>query len=202
MNEKEIHPHAHVVNRNARELVLNQKAKTIWMTGLSASGKSTIANFLEDKLNRLGFKTYLLDGDNVRMGLNNNLGFSPEDRKENVRRVSEVCKLFNDAGVIVIACFISPYTEDRAMARTIIGKDYTEVYVKTSLEECENRDPKKLYVKARAGEIKGFTGIDSPYEEPIDPEYVIDTEKLNPDDAALKILYGISDDIVNKKSRV
>lgn len=189
MNEKNIHPHANVVTKLDRERNLEQRAVTIWLTGLSASGKSTIANCIEQALLAKGFKTYLLDGDNVRTGLNNNLGFSPEDRKENIRRIAEVCKLFNDAGIIVIASFISPFFEDREMAKQIVGADhFREVFVKASLAECEKRDPKGLYAKARKGEIKFFTGIDSPYEEPVAPYATVDTEKFEPQFAAFEIL--------------
>ena len=159
-----------LVSRNQREKVSGHPGKTIWFTGLSASGKSTIANALDLELNKRGLRTYILDGDNVRMGLNKDLGFSPESRKENIRRISEVAKLFADSGTIVMTAFISPYREDRKSAREVIGSDYVEVFVNTPVEECINRDPKGLYKKAIAGEIKGFTGIDAPYEEPLNPE--------------------------------
>ena len=159
-----------LVSRNQREKVSGHPGKVIWFTGLSASGKSTIANALDLELNKRGLRTYILDGDNVRMGLNKDLGFSPESRKENIRRISEVAKLFADSGTIVMTAFISPYREDRKSAREVIGSDYVEVFVNTPVEECINRDPKGLYKKAIAGEIKGFTGIDSPYEEPLNPE--------------------------------
>jgi len=159
-----------LVSRNQREKVSGHPGKIIWFTGLSASGKSTIANALDLELNKRGLRTYILDGDNVRMGLNKDLGFSPESRKENIRRISEVAKLFADSGTIVMTAFISPYREDRKSAREVIGSDYVEVFVNTPVEECINRDPKGLYKKAIAGEIKGFTGIDSPYEEPLNPE--------------------------------
>ena len=159
-----------LVSRNQREKVSGHPGKIIWFTGLSASGKSTIANALDLELNKRGLRTYILDGDNVRMGLNKDLGFSPESRKENIRRISEVAKLFADSGTIVMTAFISPYREDRKSAREVIGSDYVEVFVNTPVEECINRDPKGLYKKAIAGEIKGFTGIDAPYEEPLNPE--------------------------------
>ena len=159
-----------LVSRNQREKVSGHPGKVIWFTGLSASGKSTIANALDLELNKRGLRTYILDGDNVRMRLNKDLGFSPESRKENIRRISEVAKLFADSGTIVMTAFISPYREDRKSAREVIGSDYVEVFVNTPVEECINRDPKGLYKKAIAGEIKGFTGIDSPYEEPLNPE--------------------------------
>jgi len=159
-----------LVSRNQREKVSGHPGKIIWFTGLSASGKSTIANALDLELNKRGLRTYILDGDNVRMRLNKDLGFSPESRKENIRRISEVAKLFADSGTIVMTAFISPYREDRKSAREVIGSDYVEVFVNTPVEECINRDPKGLYKKATAGEIKGFTGIDAPYEEPLNPE--------------------------------
>ena len=166
-----------LVSRNQREKVSGHPGKVIWFTGLSASGKSTIANALDLELNKRGLRTYILDGDNVRMRLNKDLGFSPESRKENIRRISEVAKLFADSGTIVMTAFISPYREDRKSAREVIGSDYVEVFVNTPVEECINRDPKGLYKKAIAGEIKGFTGIDAPYEEPLNSE--INLENLS-----------------------
>jgi len=162
--------HNFLVSREQREKNNGHPGIVIWFTGLSASGKSTIANKLDVELNKRGLKTYILDGDNLRMGLNKDLGFSPESRKENIRRISEVAKLFADSGTIVMTAFISPYREDRDSARDVIGSDYVEVFVNTPIEECIKRDPKGLYKKAIAGEIKGFTGIDSPYEEPLSPE--------------------------------
>ena len=166
-----------LVSRNQREKVSGHPGKIIWFTGLSASGKSTIANALDLELNKRGLRTYILDGDNVRMRLNKDLGFSPESRKENIRRISEVAKLFADSGTIVMTAFISPYKKDRESAREVIDSDYVEVFVNTPVEECINRDPKGLYKKAIAGEIKGFTGIDAPYEEPLNPE--INLENLS-----------------------
>lgn len=170
------------VTREERQANLKQKGCTLWMTGLSASGKSTIAVALEQVLIQRGHCAYRLDGDNVRMGLNKNLGFSAEDRTENIRRIGEVAKLFADAGVITIASFISPYAADRDTARKLhedAGIPFIEVYVHCPLEEAENRDPKGLYKKARAGEIKGFTGIDDPYEEPANAELVLKTADLS-----------------------
>lgn len=161
--------HSFTVSREQRQTNTGHPGKVIWFTGLSGSGKSTIANAVDEVLNGRGLKTYILDGDNIRMGLNKDLGFSPEDRKENIRRISNVAKLFADSGTIVLTAFISPYEEDRQMAKEIIGDDYVEVFVDTPLDECEKRDPKGLYKKARAGEIKGFTGIDAPYEKPTKP---------------------------------
>ena len=181
--------HAGAVTRADRERLLGQQGVTVWLTGLSAAGKSTIAVLLERMLLERGRFAYRLDGDNVRHGLNRNLGFSPEDRAENIRRIGEVAKLFTDAGVIVLVSFISPYRRDRDAVRALLGPgEFVEVYVKVSVEAAEKRDPKGLYKKARAGEIKGFTGIDDPYEEPDRPEVVIETERTKPDQAAEQIL--------------
>ena len=155
--------------------------KVIWLTGLSGSGKSTIAHQLELTLHEQGKHTYVLDGDNVRHGLNGDLKFSPEERKENIRRISEVAKLFHDAGVYVIISFISPYREDREKARSIIGEDFIEVFVDCAIEECEKRDVKGLYAKARAGEIQDFTGVQSPYEAPEQPEVTVKTHEEDVD---------------------
>jgi adenylylsulfate kinase len=162
------------VSREDREKLFSQKAVCLWFTGLSGSGKSTIANKVEELLNKNGNLTYLLDGDNIRHGLNKNLGFSDEDRKENIRRIGEVNLLFNDAGIITLNTFISPFREDRDNIRNLLPeKRFIEIFIKTDLEICEERDPKGLYKKARTGEIKEFTGIDSPYEEPVNPEIII-----------------------------
>lgn len=165
------------ITKEIREKRLGQKAAVLWFTGLSGSGKSTLANALEIKLTALGKHTMLLDGDNIRMGLNRDLNFSNEDRTENIRRIAEVAKLMNDAGLIVLTSFISPFAQDRDLARTIIGDDFVEIYVSTPLEECERRDVKGLYKKARAGEISSFTGISSPYEVPRKPDIEIDTSQ-------------------------
>lgn len=170
---KNLTKHSFTVTRERREEVNGHKGMVLWFTGLSGSGKSTIANALDDKLNKLGKKTYILDGDNVRMGLNKDLSFSPEDRKENIRRIGEVAKLFADSGTIVLTAFISPYAADRQNARDLIGEDFKEVFVDTDIEECIKRDPKGLYKKALAGEIKGFTGIDAPYEKPTKAELTL-----------------------------
>jgi adenylylsulfate kinase len=181
--------HEGSVSRQEREQLLNQKGVTVWMTGLSASGKSTIACILEQMLLHRKKHAYRLDGDNIRMGLNKNLGFSAEDRAENIRRIGEVAKLFTDAGVIAITSFISPYRKDRDAVRASTKPgEFIEVYVNVSLETAEKRDPKGLYKKARAGQIKGFTGIDDPYEAPEKPEIVIETERMPPADAATQIL--------------
>ncbi len=177
------------VGRSEREKLLDQKGALIWMTGLSGSGKSTIAYTLEHALVKRGHLSYVLDGDNIRHGLNKNLGFSAEDRQENIRRIGEVGKLFVDTGVITITAFISPYLADRQIARETVGEGcFFEVFCDTPLEVCEERDPKGLYKKARAGEIKGFTGIDDPYEAPERPEMVIDTSKLSPQDSTVALI--------------
>jgi len=160
----------------------------LWFTGLSAAGKSTLAHAVHELLFREGWHTYVLDGDNVRHGLNGDLGFSDEDRRENIRRIGEVGKLFVDAGVVVLAAFISPFREDRDRVRALLEPgEFIEVYVKCDIELCEKRDPKGLYQKARTGEIPQFTGISSPYEEPLSPEMVIDTGELSIDDSVAKI---------------
>ena len=177
------------VGRNEREKLLRQKGALLWMTGLSGSGKSTIAYTLEHALVQRGHLAYVLDGDNIRHGLNKNLGFSAEDRQENIRRIGEVGKLFVDTGVITITAFISPYRADRDVARATVGDgDFFEIFCDTPLEVCEQRDPKGLYKKARAGEIKGFTGIDDPYEAPTKPELVIDTSKVSPQEASIQLI--------------
>src|SRR5208282_2652954 len=181
--------HAGSVTNAERQALLNQKGVIVWMTGLSASGKSTIACILEQMLLHKKKHAYRLDGDNIRMGLNKNLGFSAEDRAENIRRIGEVAKLFSDAGVIAITSFISPYKKDRDAVRAGMKPgEFIEVYVHVSLAEAEKRDPKGLYKKARAGQLKNFTGIDDPYEAPEKPEILIETEKAKPEVAAQLIL--------------
>lgn len=170
--------HDHKVTRAERSANKNQKPCLLWFTGLSGSGKSTIANALDVALHERGYHTFLLDGDNVRYGLCSDLGFSNDDREENIRRVGEVCKLFADAGLIVMSAFISPFTSDRRMVRKLFpAGEFIEVFMDTPLDTCESRDPKGLYQKARAGEIKDFTGIDSPYEVPAYPEIRLDTSR-------------------------
>jgi adenylylsulfate kinase len=186
---KNIIPFKYNVTKLERSNLLKQKPCLIWLTGLSASGKSTIASSLETILIDLGFSTYILDGDNVRKGLNKDLSFSDDDRIENIRRIGEVSSLMVDAGLIVISAFISPFENDRKMVREMFGKDeFFEVFVDAPLELCEKRDPKGIYKKARMGEIKYFTGIDSPYQIPTNPDIHIKTDLLSPDDAAKKII--------------
>ena len=176
------------VTRQMREQRNAHRALTVWFTGLSGAGKSTLADAVERKLFARGVQTMVLDGDNVRMGLNRNLGFSSEDRAENIRRVAEAAKLLNDAGVVVLTAFISPYAADREVARQILGDAFVEVYVSTSVEECERRDVKGLYAKARRGEIREFTGVSSPYEPPENPEIVVDTADATVDESADAVL--------------
>lgn len=184
--------HRGQISLQDRIAILKQSPKTIWFTGLSASGKSTLAFALEAELIRQGHLCYVLDGDNIRHGLSNNLSFTHEDRTENIRRIAEVAKLMNDAGLIVISAFISPFLQDRKMAQDIIGKDlFREVYVSTSINVCEARDPKGLYKKARTGAIVNFTGVGSPYEPPLNPSLSIDTSKIDLS-AATKLLVDIA----------
>lgn len=181
--------HAHKVTRQERAAQKRQKPCIIWLTGLSGSGKSTLANALEGELLLAGHHSYLLDGDNVRMGLNKDLGFSDKDRVENIRRIGEVAKLFVDSGLIAITAFISPFRADRDLVRGLVGPgEFLEVYVRAPLDVCEQRDPKGLYKKARAGAIKQFTGIDSPYEEPLKPELTIDTDRQSLHDSTQTLL--------------
>ncbi len=181
--------HAHSVNREDRESLLKQKGVVLWFTGLSGSGKSTIANEVAYKLHSMEKLTYVLDGDNIRHGLNSNLGFSPEERNENIRRISEVANLFADAGIIVITAFISPYKKYRNFCRELVGDGrFIEIYAKASLETCEKRDPKGMYKKAREGIIKDFTGIDAPYDEPENPELIVDTDKETVGESAEKVI--------------
>ena len=176
----------------ARQRLMGQKAKLIWFTGLSGSGKSTLAVQLEAALHAQGFKTYLLDGDNIRSGLNKDLSFYDDARVENIRRISEVCKLFLDAGVILLSAFISPFQADREQVKKIVGgENYIEVFVDTPLEVCEQRDVKGLYKKARAGEIPNFTGISSPYEKPSHPDVVIETDKLSVEESLNVLMTAI-----------
>jgi len=171
------------ITKKNRSLLLKQKPQCLWFTGLSGAGKSTIANFLEQKLNSMGLLTYTLDGDNVRQGLNNDLGFSEADRAENIRRVAEVAKLMVDAGLIVVVSFISPFKSERQFARSLFEEgEFVEIYINTPISECEKRDPKGLYAMARRGELSNFTGIDSAYEQPENAEIIINTDKISVED--------------------
>src|SRR3984957_14806893 len=177
--------------RPERSALLKQKGATLWFTGWSGSGKSTAAFTLEHALVQLGRLAYVLDGDNIRHGLNKNLGFSATDREENIRRIGEVAKLFADSGVVTMTSFISPYRKDRDLVRELhleAKLPFIEVYLNTPIETCEQRDPKGLYKKARAGELKGFTGIDDPYEAPLKPELVVDASGISPQEATVCIL--------------
>ena len=180
MNYNTIYPiFEKMMSRQDKESLLGQKGIMIWMTGLSGSGKSTIALGVERELHKRGILCRILDGDNIRAGINNNLGFSEEDRRENIRRIAEIGKLFIETGIVTIACFVSPTIELRQMARDIIGKDdFREVYVSTPLEECERRDVKGLYARARRGEVKDFTGISAPFEAPTSPDLCLDTSQM------------------------
>jgi len=182
-------PHSFHIDREERNKLNGHNSFVVWFTGLSGSGKSTLANLVEKKLFEAGIKTFSLDGDNVRSGLNKDLKFTQEDREENLRRIAEVTKLFIESGTLVIASFISPLKKDRDYLKSIIGlENFIEVFVNTSLEECERRDVKGLYKKARAGEIKNFTGIDAPYENPKNPDLEIKTENENLEEAANRII--------------
>jgi len=181
--------HPGTVTRDEREAILGYKSCTLWFTGLSASGKSTLAVALEKALWDRGVRAYVLDGDNVRHGLNKDLGFSPEDRTENIRRIGEVAKLFTDAGVINITAFISPYRADRDQVRAIMRPgDFIEAYVDCPIEVCEQRDPKGLYQKARAGQIPEFTGITAPYEPPLNPEIVLRTDRESESESLTNVI--------------
>lgn len=185
-------PHTYHIGKTERNKLNGHNSFVVWFTGLSGSGKSTIANQVESELFKEGIKTFSMDGDNIRKGLNNNLGFSAEDRRENLRRIAEVAKLLVESGLVVITSFISPLKKDRALIREIIGtENFFEVFVNTSLEECERRDVKGLYKKARAGEIKNFTGIDSPYENPENPDMEIKTEVEDIEAAVKKVIFQI-----------
>ena len=181
--------HDHSIDRRARERVLGQQGRLVWFTGLSGSGKSTLASLLDETLTGAGRGCYLLDGDNVRHGLCRDLGFSADDRRENIRRVGEAGRLFVDSGLITIAAFISPYRSDRQMIRDLLPEgDFVEVFVDTPLEVCEQRDPKGLYERARTGEIRNFTGISAPYEAPENPEVRVDTTKCTPEECVAEIM--------------
>ena len=191
MEEKGTHLywHSHSITVKERRESYNYVSCVLWFTGLSAAGKSTLANALCQRLHLLGVKSYVLDGDNIRHGLNKNLGFSPEDRRENIRRIGEVAKLFVDAGLIAMTAFISPYREDRNNVREILKEgEFIEVFVRCPIEECERRDPKGIYKKARTGEVKEFTGISAPYEEPEHAEIVLETDKMTLEECVKEVM--------------
>ena len=193
-----VHWHEGDITREHREKILGHKGATLWFTGLSGSGKSTVAVELEGMLNELGMLSYRLDGDNVRMGINKNLGFSAEDRTENIRRIGEVAKLFVDSGVIALSSFISPYRADRDQVRALheaAGMDFIEVFVDTPLAVAEERDPKGLYKKARSGQLPNFTGIDSDYEVPMSADLIIQTEGQTVDDSANDLIELITKNV-------
>lgn len=194
---KNIHPvFDKIVSREAKEIRLKQKAKVIWFTGLSGSGKTTVSSALEKKLFEMGYFTQLLDGDNIRSGINNNLTFSEEDRIENIRRIAEMAKLIMNCGVIVLCAFISPTHEIRTMAKRIIGEDdFIEVFIDTPIEVCEQRDVKGLYEKARKGLIKDFTGVSAPFEKPRDADVIIDTTKIPLEESVEKVFEVLKDRI-------
>lgn len=202
-NNPNVFVHDGTVNRARRETSNRHRGFTVWFTGLSGSGKSTISVALEERLHTMGCRTYRLDGDNVRTGLNRDLTFTPEDRIENIRRIGEVAKLFRDAGIINLTAFISPYRRDREMARALSeDDDFIEVFVDASLEVCEQRDPKGLYKKARAGTIPNFTGVNAPYERPENPEIHVRTDDTSLDDCVAQIVdYLIDNEYIEKSLR-
>lgn len=188
-----VHHHTQSIHVKQREQLNGHRSLCVWFTGLSGSGKSTLANAVMQQLHTQNIHTYLLDGDNTRLGLNKDLGFSDTDRVENIRRVGEVCKLMTDAGIVVLTAFISPFQTDRELVKELIGAEkFVEVYVNCSLETCEARDPKGLYKKVRAGEISKFTGVDSPYESPLNPQLTILTENNNLEDSVKQVIDYIS----------
>lgn len=188
-NKNNLYWHQSSISVDERRELNKYKSCVIWFTGLSAAGKSTLANVLCERFHSMHIHGYVLDGDNIRHGLNKDLGFKPEERRENIRRIGEIAKLFVDAGLIAVTAFISPYQEDRLQARKLVKNDeFIEVYVKCDLAECERRDPKGIYQKARSGVIKEFTGISAPYEEPESPEIVVDTSKSSVDQCITQLL--------------
>lgn len=191
--------HAHNITREDRQKLNGHRGAVLWFTGLSGCGKSSIANAVDQLLHERGVHTFVLDGDNIRMGLNRNLGFTPEDRTENIRRIGEVARLFADSATIVLSAFISPYKSDRDLVRTLVPEgEFVEISVQASLETCESRDPKGLYKKARAGEIKNFTGLDAPYEAPEKPEIVLDSDNKGVEVLAREVIaYLVSKGILS-----
>ena len=195
--QKNIVKHSYSVNLESRKKLKQHQPLLLWFTGLSGSGKSTIANCVEQELHKNSIHTYTLDGDNIRKGLNSNLSFSPEDRTENIRRIAETAHLMMDAGLVVLAAFVSPYRNDRDHIRNIVGDDnIVEIYINTSIEECERRDVKGLYKKARKGEIKNMTGISAPYESPLHPDIQINTEEVTVVDATKQIINFINPKLI------
>jgi len=187
--KKNIIPHTYQVSVTNRRKANKHNSFLIWFTGLSGSGKSTIANFVEQELHKRGIKTYTLDGDNIRKGINKDLTFSPQDRTENIRRIAEIANLMIDAGIVILAAFVSPYKKDREnIKKTVKDVNFVEIYINTSVEECERRDVKGLYRKARAGEIKNMTGVSAPYETPENPDIEIKTEEESIEDSVTKII--------------
>ncbi len=192
--------HHATVTRKRRQKQNKHRSMILWFTGLSGSGKSTLAHAVEEELHQAGCRTFVFDGDNVRHGLNSNLGFSKEDRKENIRRISEMCKLFIEAGVIAMTAFISPFKEDRDRVRKLVNEgDFIEIFLNCSLETCESRDTKGMYARARRGEIKEFTGISSPYERPENPELIVDTDRLTLEESVNVVMDYIAEKLfINK----
>lgn len=199
-NENNIYPvFDRMLQRSDKEQLLNQRGVMLWFTGLSGSGKSTVAIALERELQRRGLLCRILDGDNIRSGINSNLGFSAEDRRENIRRIAEVGRLFVDTGIITIAAFISPTEEVRQMAQQIIGpEDFKEIYISTPLEECERRDVKGLYARARRGEVKNFTGISAPFEAPKHPALSLDTSRLSLEESVNRLVTFLNEEVLHK----
>ena len=195
--QKNIIKHSYSVNLDSRKKLKQHQAILLWFTGLSGSGKSTLANSVEQELHKNKVHTYTLDGDNIRKGLNSDLSFSPKDRKENIRRIAETAHLMIDAGLVVLAAFVSPYRNDRDQIRNIVGDDnMVEIYINTSIEECERRDVKGLYKKAKKGEIKNMTGISAPYESPLHPDIQINTEEVTVVDATKQIINFINPKLI------
>jgi len=194
VNSEDIVWHENKVSREDRYRLNQHRSCVLWFTGLSGAGKSTLSVAIEKKLYDCGIRSYVLDGDNIRHGLNRNLGFNPEDRQENIRRIGEVSKLFVDAGLFALSALISPYRADRNLVRSMfIEGEFIEIYVKCTLDECERRDPKGLYKKARSGEIKGFTGISAPYEEPLNPEITVESDRQTVEEATGQIMNYLKD---------
>ena len=191
-------PHEHAVSAQDREQLNGHRGHVLWFTGLSGSGKSTLASAVEKELHRLGIRTFILDGDNVRVGLNNDLGFDVASREENIRRIAHVSALMKDAGLVVLSAFVSPFRKDRAFVKTVVGGRFSEVFVSTPLEVCERRDVKGLYAKARAGEISNFTGINAPFETPLHPALDVPTHEMNIEDATdMVVQYTITQIALN-----